>query len=460
MKTQRNALQQLALHGGAKAVARIDGVGRPKIGIEEFLSVAKRFGFSKRTVRAIEAAIRAEDLGLGPFLGHYYANLRQTSVEAFEQLACDVFESKYALGVSSGTGALHSAFVAAGCRPGTEVICAAIGFYATAAAVIQAKAVPVFCDVDASLGMDPKKIEALITPRTVAIAPTHVMGSVCDMGAIMKVARKHGLNVIEDCAQSCGATFRGKRIGTFGDFGCFSISSYKIIGGGEGGLVLTKTKRDWERANQFAESGGLWRPDRFAPPRYANELFPGTNYRMSELEAAVDVEQLKRLNGFVSRFRKVKRQVTSRLKTYAEIVPQMLNDAEGEVGYTIRFYPATMDLGKHIVDALQAEGISAGFRGRNAKPDWHVYSNMFPVTLQTSAYGRECVFGCPHYLKAGGQVRYARGDCPVADDLFDRMISISTSQWFAASDCRNIAVGITKVLDAYCTRDSAGAPWF
>ena len=87
--------------------------------------------------------------------------------------------------------------------------------------------------------MDPRKIEALITTRTVALAPTHVMGSVCDMGAIMKVARKHKLKVVEDCAQSCGGRFKGRHVGTIGDLGCFSISAYKIVGGGEGGLVLT-----------------------------------------------------------------------------------------------------------------------------------------------------------------------------------------------------------------------------
>jgi 8-amino-3,8-dideoxy-alpha-D-manno-octulosonate transaminase len=114
---------------------------------------------------------------------------------------------------------------------------------------------------------------------------------------------------------------RGKNryVGTLGDAGCFSISAYKIVGGGEGGLMLTNDPRVWERANQLAECGGLWRPDRFAPPRYDNEIFCGTNYRMSELEAAVDVVQLGRLPATVRRSNAVKLRILKQLKTFREI---------------------------------------------------------------------------------------------------------------------------------------------
>jgi 8-amino-3,8-dideoxy-alpha-D-manno-octulosonate transaminase len=339
------------------------------------------------------------------------------------------------------------------------VICSAIGFYATAAMVVQAKGIPVFCDVDESLGMDPQKIEALITPRTVAIAPTHVMGSVCDMEPILEVARKHDLKVIEDCAQSPGGAYRGRPVGTWGDVGCFSISCYKIVGGGEGGLVLTNDKRLWERAYQLAECGGLWRPDRFAPPRYEGELFSGTNYRMSELEAAVDVVQLTKMSQVVARYHAVKMRILGQLKCYREIVPQKLNDVEGEIGYLLRFYPETIELGQRIVEALRAEGISCSLRGRDAPPDWHVYSGMFPILLQSSPTGEHCPFTCPWYRERGGQVEYARGDCPVADDLFDRNVSIRLDQWYTEGDCQKVAYGINKVLSAFCTEDAGLAHW-
>ena len=449
----------LAVNGGSKAVPKIEGRPHPKIGVDEFLSLAERFGYSPKARARIRAAIEKEAETRGPYLANYLSGLAETKVRAFERVARETFGMKYALGVSSGTAALHSAFVAAGVGPGTEVIVAAIGFAATAMAVIEAGGVPIFCDVDESFHMDPKKVEGLITRRTVAISPTHVMGGVADMGAIMKVARRHNLKVIEDCAQSCGGRFGGRYIGTIGDIGCFSISAYKIVGGGEGGLILTNDRRLWERANQYSEAGALWRPDRFAPPRYKGELFSGVNYRLSELEAAVDVVQLRRMPALVRRHRMVMNRVLWRLKTFREITPRKLNDPEGEIGYLLRFYPRTFELGGKIVGALKGEGIRCNVRGPNARPDWHIYHDMYPVTLKVGATPDNCSFTCPIYKQRGGHVEYRKGDCPVADDLFARVIHIPLNQWWTASDCRNVAKGINKVLSAYCTPDPKARPW-
>lgn len=453
------AAETLALQGGLKSVGAIEGKGEPKIGVEEFMSIAERFGFDKDTCASIEKIVRRSDWGTGPFLANYYSGLKESKVQAYERTAKKIFGVKHSIGVSSGSGALHAAFVAVGVGPGTEVICPAVGFIATAAAVVQAGGIPVFCDVDESMAMDPGKIEALITPRTVALAPTCVMGSVPDMDGIMKVARRHNLRVVEDCAQSCGAKFKGRYVGTFGDAGCFSISAYKTVGGGEGGLLLTNNKRVWERASQVAESGGLWRPTRFAQQRYDGELFCGTNYRMSELEAAIDVVQLRRMPATNRRFNSVKRRILCRLKSFREIVPQRLNDPVGEIGYQLRFFPATGAMGRRIADALAAEGIPAVTRGGAGAPDWHVYSYMFPVINKRGHTDVHCPFGCPIYAKRGGKVNYSRGDCPVADDLFDRVVVINLNQWYTPADCRNISDGINKVLSAYCTEDRNAAQW-
>jgi len=437
MHKEREA-QRKSLLGSMQAVTRIEAKGEPKIGVAEFMSVCERFGFSKKALREVRAIAERENWGSGPFLANFYSGLKESRVQAFERTAREFFGVKYAIGASSGTGALHAAFVAAGVGPGKEVICPAIGFIATASAIEMAGGKPVFCDVDLSLHMDPAKIAALITPRTVAIAPTCVMGGVYQAEAIMKVARKHRLRVVEDCAQSCGGSYRGRLLGTYGDLGCFSISAYKIAGGGEGGLVITNKKRTWERASQLAESGGLWRPERFAPPRYEGELFPGTNYRMSELEAAVDVVQLKRLPQTLKRCRMVSRRVLGRLKRFEGITPQRINDPEGHIGYCLRFYPESFALGERIIDGLLAQKIDAGTRGRHGRPDWHIYSYMYPITLK---YG------------------YGRGDCPVADDLFDRMITINLNQWYSAKDCDELAGRINRVLESCCAPDSAAPAW-
>ncbi|MBX3015466.1 MAG: DegT/DnrJ/EryC1/StrS family aminotransferase [Caldilineaceae bacterium] len=450
----------LALHGGPQAYPARVGQPQPKIGPEEFMSIAERFGFSAPTLARIQEALAAEAWGTGPNLARYATSYPpQTKGRAFEALAREKFGCAYALGVSSGSAALHCAFIAAGVGPGTEVIVPAIGFYATAGMVVAAKGVPIFCDVDESLGIDPTKIEQLITPRTVAIAPTHVMGSVCDMTAIMAIARKYNLKVIEDCAQSPGGKVQGRYVGTWGDLGCFSISAYKIIGGGEGGLVITNDERLWERANQFAEAGGLWRPDRFAPPRYEGELFNGLNYRMSELEAAVDVVQLEKLDDIVTRYHAVKLRILQQLRTFREIIPQKLNDVAGEIGYQLRFFPADQALGTQIVAALNAEGIRCGIRGGTPRPDWHVYAEMFPITLKGGTMETDRPFDQPIYQERDGHVDYNLGLCPVADDLFNRTVSIGLDQWYAPEDCDQIAAGINKVLAAYCTEDAQATPW-
>ena len=308
------------------------------------------------------------------------------------------------------------------------------------------------CDIQAGfnyLHIDPTKIEALITPRTVAIAPTCVMGGVSDMAPIMKIARTHKLMVVEDCAQSCGATYKGKLVGTIGDMGCFSISAYKIVGGGEGGLFITDKKRLWERASQIAECGGLWRPNRFAPARYEGELFCGTNYRMSEVEAAIDAVQLQKMPKTVARFRAVRDRILKQVKPYKEITLQKLNDPEGTIGYLLRFFPETIALGEKIVAALKAEGVGCGMRGKHGSHDWHIYHSMYP--LHGAATDPACSHFCSKYTAKTGPNTYHRGACPVADDLYDRCITVSLNQWYSAADCRNITKAINKVFAAYCT---------
>lgn len=468
-KVRASSTEKLAIEGGPKAFPAPTGKRKPKIGVEEFFSIAERFGFSEEALARIRAAVSDEDLGPGPTLSRFLtARPKRSKGEELEAVAREVFGVQYVLPVSSGTAALHSAFVAAGVGPGTEVIVPAIGFFATAAAVVAAKGIPVFCDVDLSLHMDPSKLEALVTPRTAAVVPTCVMGGVPDLEPIVEIARRRGIRVIEDCAQAPGAKYKGRYAGTWGDMGCFSISAYKIVGGGEGGLVLTNDQRLYERACQFAECGGLMRPDRFAPPRYPGELFCGTNYRMSELEAAVDVVQLRKMPALVRSYNDVRRRILKELKTYREIVPQKLNDPEGGVGYMIRFFPETVELGKKIAAALNAEGIGCGeflwpaecsIRGPEAPPDWHTYKHMFPILQKSTPTEADCPFGCEFYRRRGGEIEYREDACPVANDLFDRNVSIWLEPWYSSEDCRAIAHGMNKVFSAYCTEDPRGAKW-
>ena len=451
----------LAINGGPKAFEQSTGEVEPKLGVEEFMSVAERFGFKPEALERIRAAVSNDDfLGDGPNLARYACPFPSPSKgEQYEAEAREKFGVKHALSVSSGTAALHSAFVGVGVGPGKEVICPALGFAATSAAVAMAGGVPVFCDVDESLQIDPTKIKALINKRTVAVVPTHHWGGVCDMDAVMAVAREAGIKVVEDCAQSPGARVKGRYVGTIGDVGCFSISAYKIIGGGESGMVLAHDDRIFDRICQCAEFGGLWRPDRFAEERYPGELFPGTNYRMSDLEAAVDLIQLRKLDDVVRRNREVSQRVRGQLKLFREIVPRKINDPDGQIGYAMRFFPATCELSAKIAAALNAEGIGAGNRGAGHGPDWHMSEYMLPIVLKDGHIPGGSVFEDPRYIAAGGCVDYRPGDCPVAKDLFAREVSVGLSQWWSPEDCDSVAAGVNKVLSAWCTVADDAAPW-
>lgn len=452
-------LKELAINGGAKAVAALTSVPEPKIGMDEFLAIAARFGFTPEALARMQASFSNADLqGNGPNLARYFSAFpKPPAGETFEALAREKFGVPYAFPVCNGTAALHAAFVGVGVGPGTEVIVPAMGFMATAAAVMLAGGVPVFCDVDESLQMDPTQIEPLISPRTVALAPTHHWGNMADMDPILAIARQHGLKVVEDCAQGPGAQYKGRYVGSLGDAGCFSISAYKIIGGGESGLVLAQDELVYNRIRQLAECGGLWRLDRFAAPRYDGELFIGTNYRLSELEAAIDVVQLGKMDRYCDGYRHVSRRIRRQLPVCREITPQQINDADGYIGYTLRFFPATSELTKTLTAALNAEGVGAGCRGAGHAPDWHLAADMFPVNLGVGHIPGASVYDDPR--NAGSTYRYQPGSCPVSEDLSAREILIAFDHWLSDEDCDAIAAAIRKVLLAYCTPDVHGKAW-
>lgn len=426
-------MSKLAIDGGTPAFTGRTGTAQPKLGTEEFLALAARFGYSEGALARLREAVSDADLPPGgPTLSRYItANPQPPSGELYEAAVRAKFGVARVLPVSSGSGALHCALVAVGAGPGTEVICPALGFLATSMAAALVGATPVFCDVDESLHLDPTKLEALINERTVAVCPTHHWGGVADLEPILATARRHGLKVIEDCAQSPGATYRGRWVGTHGDVGIFSISAYKIVGAGEGGLVMTDDEALFARACQLGEGGGLWRPDRFAPARWPGELFPGTNYRLSDLEATLDLVQLGKLDGVVGRYRAVSRRIKQQLGEYPGVVWQRSNDPDGDIGYLLRCFPATHELAARLVPALRAEGLGVGYRGAGAGPDWHVYHHMYPL------------FG-EHADRCRPEL------CPVAVDLYDRALSLSLDQWWNEADCDAVAAGINKVMAALC----------
>lgn len=202
------------------------------------------------------------------------------NVKAFEGEVARYLGVKHTIGVNSGTDALVIGLRAAGIGPGDEVITTPFTFFATAEAISQVGATPVFVDIDPlTFNIDPEQIEAAITPRTRAILPVHLYGQAADMDPIMDLARKYGLKVIEDTAQAFGGEYKGRKLGTIGDVGCFSFFPSKNLGAfGDGGLIATNDDEIAERARMLRVHG--------ARKKYYNEVL-GYNSRLDEIQAAI-----------------------------------------------------------------------------------------------------------------------------------------------------------------------------
>jgi dTDP-4-amino-4,6-dideoxygalactose transaminase len=211
-------------------------------------------------------------------------------VAEFEKAFADYCGSKYALLCVNGSVALRLALIACGVRPGDEVIVPPYTFIATASIVIESNCVPVFVDIDPrTYNLDASKIEAAITPRTKAIIPVHFAGQACEMDKILEIAKKHNLKVIEDACHGHGAEYKGKKLGSIGDAGCFSFQSSKNLTSGEGGLVITNDDNLYQMMNSLRNvgrvEGGAWYEHHNA----------GCNYRITQLQAVLLSSQLKRL---------------------------------------------------------------------------------------------------------------------------------------------------------------------
>lgn len=239
-------------------------------------------------------------------LFRYYGPKFQGAVNAFEDEYAKYIGTKHAIGVSSGTGALYCAIAGVGVGPGDEVILPAYTWISSAVTVAARGGVPVVADVDGSLTLDPESVEAKVTERTKAVMPVHMRGVGGRMDEIMALARKRGIKVIEDCAQACGGSFRGRKLGSIGDVGTFSFQLNKIVTAGEGGAVVTSDNCIRQRclmAQDCASVVGVGRGG------ITEEPIIGLNFRMNEITGAIMREQLKKVDRIVGMMRRNKDRI-------------------------------------------------------------------------------------------------------------------------------------------------------
>lgn len=267
------------------------------------------------------------------------------------------FGSKYAQLTSSGTAALTTAMSALGIGYGDEVITPSFTFVASFEAVLSVGAVPVLVDVDDTLTLDPAAVRKAITPKTKAIMPVHMCGSMADLDALQAICKEHNLILLEDACQSIGGSYKGKMLGTIGDAGTFSFDFVKTITCAEGGVVMTNSEDVYVKCDGYTDHGH----DHLGVDRGADlHPFIGYNFRISELHAAVGLAQIKRLNEFLTIQKKNHAQLKAILATVPEISFRRIPDPAGDSCSFISWFLPTEEQTRAVVAELKAQGILAG----------------------------------------------------------------------------------------------------
>ncbi|MCX6991668.1 MAG: DegT/DnrJ/EryC1/StrS family aminotransferase [Kiritimatiellaeota bacterium] len=434
--------KQLAIEGGAKAVKQT-GSYPTKIHVDELLELLDLWEFPAATRKTLATAIRKSAKEIkGPHLFRYY-NPRPSKVEAAEKKFGKFIGVPYCLAVNSCTSALIAAMRALGIGKGDEVIVPAYTFFATASTVGACNAIPVIADVDDTLTIDPKDVARRITPRTKAIVVVHMLGVPAQMTELKALADKHKIALIEDVAQAAGGSYRGKMLGSIGTIGCFSFDYYKILNSGEGGFVTTSNEWLYTRAQSWHDCAACWRPNRYASERREGELFCGENYRMSELQGAVALAQIRKADKILNGYRTAKQRIVAALVLPRGVKLQRLADPKGDAGSNLVIFMPNVEKTKWAMKAMQAEGVPAGGIYDAKVKDWHIYTHWDHIMEQKAV----APDGLPWSgVKKSELPAYTMDMCPHALDYLSRSVIIGVNSNWRAADCRAIAEGINKVL--------------
>lgn len=371
------------------------GPGMELIGIEE----------KKQLMEVIESGYlyRYGDLSDSNF---------KAKVWTLEKEFAKIVGVKNALAVNSGTSALLTSLWALGIGPGDEVIVPGYTFIASITSIIFSRAIPILAEVDESLTLDPEDVKKKITHKTKAIMLVHMLGNPGNLEKICEIAEEHDLLLIEDCAQACGATFKGKSVGSYGNIGAFSLNVYKTISAGDGGIVVTDDENLYKRAFAIHDQGHF--PLRQGVEQ-GNRTILGLNFRMNELTAAVANAQLKKLPIIRQKLHENKARLKNILKSNKDIQFRKLLDEDGDVGTLLTFFMPTKESADTLAKKLGSSTI--------AKSGWHVYNNMEHFLNKMTVTQEGCPFTCPFYNNP--EIEYKKGMLPQTDSLLNRAVNIS-----------------------------------
>lgn len=367
-------------------------------------------------IRAVVEVLRSEWLTTGP------------KVREFEEALARFVGAQHGVAVSSGTAAVHAAVYALGIGPGDEVIVPPMTFVATANAVVFQGGTPVFADVEPdTLLIDPHQVEAKVGPRTKAIIAVDYAGQPCDYEALRAIAGRHGLALVADACHALGAEYKGTKVGRLGDLNTFSFHPVKHIATGEGGMVTTDNPEFAEKMRRFRNHGistdvrqrmeqGTW---------HYEMLDLGFNYRLNDMQCALGLSQLRKLPGWLVRRQVIARRYGELLQSLPQVSPLAVRP---HLFHSYHLYVICLNLEDlkasrdQIFTAMRAEGIG-------------VNVHYQPVHLH------------PYYRQ---RFRTQAGDCPVAEEAFQRILSLPMFPAMSDDDVERVVASLTKVIQTYC----------
>jgi perosamine synthetase len=391
----------LALDGGTPVREKLLPYGRQSIGEDD--------------VQAVAEVLRSDWLTTGPKVGE------------FEEAFADRVGAKYAVSFSSGTAALHGAAFAAGLKPGDEAITTPMTFAATANCVLYQGATPVFADVSAdTLNLEPEQVGARMTERTRVVIPVDYAGHPADLDAILELAAAHGMAVIEDASHALGAEYRGRRTGSVADMTVFSFHPVKHLATGEGGMVTTE-RSDYAQALRRFRNHGISSDarQRQADGQWHYEMVSlGFNYRLTDIACALGLSQLKKLEANLLRRREIAARYGAAFRNLAGVLPPAVR---ADVNPAWHLYPIRLNLEKLTADRAQV------FRALRAE---NIGVNVHYIPVHRHPYYRDR-FG------------YRGGEYPVAEDAYERLISLPMFHGMSNEDVEDVIRAVGKVASHY-----------
>lgn len=363
----------------------------------------------------------------------FFVNDGFQEVKNFEREWAEKIGTEYSILLTSGTGALISALVGLGVGPGDEVIVPGYTFMASASAVLAVGAIPVLAEIDETMTIDVKDVEKKITDKTKCIIPVHICGFPCNMDAIMELAKKHNIFVLEDACQADGGKYKGRRLGSIGNAGAFSFNYFKLISCGEGGAVVTNDRKVYERAAIYHDSGCAFRP---YSGEFSEPFFMGMQLRSNEVMGAIMRVQLTRMDDIIANLKETKAKLIAGLADEKKITIIPSHDIEGDLGSNLGFRFATAEEGAKFAEMAKAEGFDGYLVANSGK---HIYYNWDPIMKHLGAH---CEALNPYKLPEN------QGLCmEYSDDMLPKTLDLVNRTYHINLKCDRSDEEIQKMID-------------